>query len=124
MFIVYWESQFLTSFTHNSNEKASHLSLCGFALTTGTLQSCYHVVFRTNWASNPYTRGSYSCLSLEFDPKFFSVMLEPLYHEDKPIVLFAGEAYHPTFYSAMHGAYATGLQQAEVISKYINGKQS
>lgn len=45
-------------------------------------------------------------------------MLEPLYHKDKPVMLFAGEAYHPSFMTTMHAAYVTGVKQAKIIADY------
>ena len=47
-------------------------------------------------------------------------MLEPIFYNDSPAILFAGEAYHHKWMSTLHGAYDTGRQQANVIAQYLS----
>lgn len=37
-------------------------------------------------------------------------------HFQMPIVLFAGEATNPTQYAMVHGAYATGIREADRLA--------
>ncbi|XP_067949636.1 uncharacterized protein [Watersipora subatra] len=79
---------------------------------------------RTNWSGNKFFQGSYiSDLMPKHKPEFLKQMLEPIYWNDKPVIMFAGEAYHEKWMSTIHGAYDTGVQQAMVISDYLNSQQ-
>lgn len=91
--------------------------------------------FSTRWRSNPFIRGAYSYISTDCDyndtisesmlsrtltvndfygtqnslenkPKIFL-------QNDAPIVLFAGEACHDKFFSTAHGAFLSGMEQAQ-----------
>lgn len=82
---------------------------------------------RTAWSSNKYIRGGYSsltpsCEKLKCTP---ASLAKPIGGRtiDKnskilPIMLFAGEATHETFYSTAHGAYESGIKQANLFLKY------
>ncbi|ESO98426.1 hypothetical protein LOTGIDRAFT_114635 [Lottia gigantea] len=76
-------------------------------------------VIRTRWGNNPYTRGSYSFLAIGARQKDIMTLQEPLTagDDEKPRVLFAGEATHTTFYSTTHGALLTGYREAQRIVK-------
>ncbi|XP_045450320.1 spermine oxidase-like [Melitaea cinxia] len=73
-------------------------------------------ILRTQWASNPLTRGSYSYRSVATEEKGGSsaILSEPLYHgNDFPVACFAGEATSYHHYSGVHGAVESGFREAE-----------
>ncbi|KAK4878240.1 hypothetical protein RN001_010746 [Aquatica leii] len=74
-------------------------------------------VIRHNWYSDKHFRGTYSFQSLQTRKGNHSDAVElstPLLSNTsaKPIVLFAGEATHPKYYSTVHGAIETGFREA------------
>ncbi|XP_026674215.1 uncharacterized protein LOC108630773 isoform X2 [Ceratina calcarata] len=84
--------------------------------------------FRTQWNANKYVRGSYSHITTKCDangitPKNLS---EPIWgkrlgesgSKDVPMIMLAGEATHETYYSTTHGAYDTGVKQAQIYLQY------
>ncbi|XP_045501362.1 peroxisomal N(1)-acetyl-spermine/spermidine oxidase-like isoform X1 [Colias croceus] len=73
-------------------------------------------ITRTEWASNPIARGSYSYRSVVTEEKGGSAIIlsEPLYYEGNfPIVCFAGEATSHHRYTAVHGAVESGFREAD-----------
>lgn len=84
--------------------------------------------FRTQWYSNKYVRGSYSHITTKCDangitPKNLSKPIwgkrvEESGSKDVPIIMFAGEATHEIYYSTTHGAYDTGVKQAQTYLQY------
>ena len=81
----------------------------------------------TQWVTSPWTRGSYSFLSREARGSDFDCLASPLpYGSDgeKGIpalqLMFAGEATHRQFYGTVHGAYLTGVREAERLLKHLN----
>ncbi|XP_053327207.1 peroxisomal N(1)-acetyl-spermine/spermidine oxidase-like [Spea bombifrons] len=86
-------------------------------------------VLRSTWHSNPYIRGSYTNVPVGVDAvKEQTALAEPLPspHQKKTLrplqVLFAGEATHANFYTTTHGAFLTGVREAERILKLYDGK--
>ncbi|GLH03199.1 Protein anon-37Cs [Gryllus bimaculatus] len=90
-----------------------------------------HKVIRTSWYGNPYIRGAYSNTSISCDVSKVgpSTLSDPVYAEtspinssfsteQRPVLLFAGEATHETHFSTTHGAFESGQKQAEVILAY------
>ena len=83
-------------------------------------------VDRTQWAINPWTRGSYSFLSKAASASDFDILASPLPYESagsKKVpafqLLFAGEATHRQCYGTVHGAYLTGVREAERLLKHF-----
>ncbi|KAG6456712.1 hypothetical protein O3G_MSEX009889 [Manduca sexta] len=72
-------------------------------------------IIRSNWYSNPYTRGSYTydnLLTVQY-PNSRVDLGEPLVDSaGNPRVLFAGEATNLTQFSTVHGASETGYKEA------------
>lgn len=68
-------------------------------------------VLVTRWAADPYARGSYSFLAVGSSPADQQALAEPV--ADR--VAFAGEATHPEFFATVHGAYLSGLREADRI---------
>uniref|UniRef100_A0A672KJL2 Peroxisomal N(1)-acetyl-spermine/spermidine oxidase-like n=2 Tax=Sinocyclocheilus grahami TaxID=75366 RepID=A0A672KJL2_SINGR len=82
----------------------------------------------SRWGSDSYVRGSYTFIPDGVDGvKAHKALASPLPPKDKCRgkkhlqVLFAGEATHENFYTTTHGAYLTGVREAErIISYYTN----
>ncbi|XP_053554182.1 peroxisomal N(1)-acetyl-spermine/spermidine oxidase [Bombina bombina] len=88
-------------------------------------------VLRSTWHSNPYIRGSYTNVPVGIDAvKEQTALQEPLpstYHKKniRPLqVLFAGEATHINFYTTTHGAYLSGVREAERILQHYSARSS
>ncbi|XP_014236124.1 spermine oxidase-like [Trichogramma pretiosum] len=81
------------------------------------------------WGSNRYFKGSYSHITKKCDITGVSpaTLAEPIWgkriknnlHENLPILMFAGEATHENYYSTTHGAYDTGVKQANIFLKHF-----
>ena len=73
--------------------------------------------YSTSWYNQPYSGGSYTAIGAGGSQADIEKMAEPLTvregRTDKPVVLFAGEHCHPSFYSTGHGAYLTGRAAAQ-----------
>src|SRR5262245_1594691 len=65
----------------------------------------------TRWAADPYARGSYSFLAVGSSPADLRALAEPV--SDR--LLFAGEATHQGCFATVHGAYMTGVREAQRI---------
>ena len=65
----------------------------------------------TRWAADPFARGSYSFLGVGSSPDDQRALAEPV--GDR--LGFAGEATHVEFFATVHGAYLSGLREAERI---------
>lgn len=70
----------------------------------------------TTWASQPYTRGSYTSIAVGASQIDIDFIAQPILDENnKHKILFAGEHTHTTFYSTVHGAFLTGRSAAQTI---------
>lgn len=82
-------------------------------------------VMTTNWHSNPYTLGSYSFIHKNSKSARNDVenLAAPIYIDDTPRVMFAGEATHLRYYSTVTAAYLSGQREAKrLIAHYGNDK--
>ncbi|XP_039758714.1 spermine oxidase-like isoform X1 [Pararge aegeria] len=73
-------------------------------------------ILRSQWASNPLIRGSYSYRSVytEENDASAKALSEPLYHGDSfPVVGFAGEATSYHRHNGVHGAVEAGFREAD-----------
>ncbi|XP_063220587.1 peroxisomal N(1)-acetyl-spermine/spermidine oxidase-like [Bacillus rossius redtenbacheri] len=81
---------------------------------------------RTQWHGNQYVRGGYSHHSCRCDVSHSepAVLAQPVCsgagHARRPVLLLAGEATHPCYYSTTHGAYETGQRQAERVLAHLH----
>ncbi|KAK6183040.1 hypothetical protein SNE40_010592 [Patella caerulea] len=74
-------------------------------------------VLVTKWNSDKWSCGSYSYMKQESSESRRNDLAQPLYNDDnKPVVLFAGEAYHKTRYSTTDGARSSGIDQAQILT--------
>lgn len=95
--------------------------------------------FSSRWNSNPFVRGSYSYTSVncDYEPTFLKALQEtlvcnqynPLTGEmeinqdhicqpalsSSPTIHFAGEACHEKYFSTVHGAFLSGMEQAQKL---------
>ncbi|GFG38328.1 hypothetical protein Cfor_01739 [Coptotermes formosanus] len=78
----------------------------------------------TSWHKQPYTRGAYTAMAVGASQLDIEQIAQPLYANPQqkkvscmliPVVLFAGEHTHSSFYSTVHGAYLTGRSAAQVL---------
>ncbi|MEM6531298.1 MAG: FAD-dependent oxidoreductase [Myxococcota bacterium] len=65
-------------------------------------------MLRTGWASDRFSRGSYSFPATGMDPSDYDRLAQPL----TPRILFAGEATHRLHPATVHGAYESGVREA------------
>ncbi|KAL6585821.1 hypothetical protein OROMI_002465 [Orobanche minor] len=87
----------------------------------------FEKVLRTQWGTNPLFLGSYSYVAVGSSTDDMDTLAEPLPqingHDDSSPslqILFAGEATHRTHYSTTHGAYFSGLREANRLLKHYN----
>merc|ERR1712127_134282 len=76
----------------------------------------------TSWHSQPYTGGSSPSIGTGGSQQDVEKLAEPLFSRGKvkkPLVGFAGEHCHPSFYSTGHGAYLTGRTAAQVMIRTV-----
>lgn len=74
--------------------------------------------FVTKWSEDPYSKGSYTFVCTESSVNDIELLSQPIYSDpchEKPILLFAGEACHPNYYSTVHGAFLTGKKSASYL---------
>ncbi|KAL4302424.1 hypothetical protein GQ457_10G001050 [Hibiscus cannabinus] len=84
-------------------------------------------VLKTKWGSDPLFLGSYSYVAVGSSGADFDTMAEPLpksptgtVHHNPLQILFAGEATHRTHYSTTHGAYFSGLREANRLLQHYH----
>jgi monoamine oxidase len=65
----------------------------------------------TRWAEDPFARGSYSFVAVGSSPDDMEALGEPVGER----LLFAGEATNPEFFATVHGAYLSGVREADRI---------
>ncbi|XP_074595076.1 spermine oxidase-like [Brevipalpus obovatus] len=81
-------------------------------------------VLVTKWASDPYSLGSYSFISIDSVHNDIDQLAAPIYSTNKknetidsrPSILFAGEATHSCFFSTVHGAFISGKKAALLLN--------
>ncbi|XP_048516015.1 spermine oxidase-like isoform X2 [Athalia rosae] len=83
-------------------------------------------MMRSSWHKNKHFRGCYSFRSLESDRLnvWAKNLAEPITgSNDKPVILFGGEATHEHYYSTVHGAIETGFREADRLSNYYRERK-
>jgi monoamine oxidase len=70
-------------------------------------------VHRSEWGSNPLTRGSYSYPAAGSGLEDIGVLAQPVCCDGRPVLLFAGEATHTSHYGTASGAFLTGEREAD-----------
>lgn len=84
-------------------------------------------VMKSTWHRNPFIRGSYTNVPVGVDAvKEQTALAEPVpsTHQKSDLpplqVLFAGEATHINYYTTTHGAYLSGVREAERILQHYS----
>ncbi|CAA0814269.1 Probable polyamine oxidase 5 [Striga hermonthica] len=84
-------------------------------------------VLRSRWGSDPLFLGSYSYVAVGSSLDDMDVLAEPLPENKNNLdstkklqILFAGEATDRTHYSTTHGAYFSGLREADRLLEHYN----
>jgi polyamine oxidase len=65
----------------------------------------------TRWGTDQYARGSYSFIAVGSSPDDMHALGEPVGGR----LLFAGEATNPEWFGTVHGAYMSGLREADRV---------
>ncbi|KOC63638.1 putative polyamine oxidase 5 [Habropoda laboriosa] len=79
-------------------------------------------VIRSKWHQNKHFRGTYSYRSMETvaTNSSASQLAEPIVKNEKPVVLFGGEATNEHHFSTVHGAIGSGWREADrLIRLYL-----
>ena len=71
----------------------------------------------SDWTTNNFFRGTYSYLPVGATENDIENLLEPVFYDDGTALLFSGEMSQPKFYSTTHGAYLSGIREAERVIK-------
>ncbi|XP_027332285.1 probable polyamine oxidase 5 [Abrus precatorius] len=82
-------------------------------------------VLKSKWGTDPLFLGSYSYVAVGSSGDDLDTMAEPLpkdscCHPSPLQILFAGEATHRTHYSTTHGAYFSGLREANRLLQHYH----
>ncbi|CAO1424857.1 unnamed protein product [Diamesa serratosioi] len=84
----------------------------------------------SRWNSNKFIRGAYSftCKNCDKLPDWEKTLSKPIVHNlpdgTRNAVLLAGEATHHQYFSTVHGAFLSGMEQAETILNFISEDQN
>lgn len=68
-------------------------------------------LLRTKWQTNPYSLGSYSYTSIDTTMQDFYNIAAPINNK----IFFAGEHTEADYFSTVHGAYLSGIREANRI---------
>lgn len=84
-------------------------------------------VLKSRWGTDPLFLGSYSYVAVGSSGDDLDTMAEPLPRESHEIstspelqILFAGEGTHRTHYSTTHGAYFSGIREADRLLQHYD----
>ncbi|MGW0523221.1 FAD-dependent oxidoreductase [Crossiella sp. NPDC003009] len=64
------------------------------------------------WSSDPFARGSYTCIGVDASPQDLATLAEPVDER----LFFAGGGTNPYHWGCVHSAYETGRREAARIS--------
>lgn len=70
-------------------------------------------MIQTRWSSDPYSYGSYSFVPVGGKTEYYDTLARPIDER----VFFAGEATHRTYPGTVHGAYLSGIREANRVVK-------
>ncbi|XP_076943258.1 putative polyamine oxidase 5 [Bidens hawaiensis] len=100
--------------TFLSSSPDSHEPQCNGNVIKNSSKLNLVKVLKTKWGSDPLFLGSYSYVAVGSSICDMDTLAEPLTKSGShPLqILFAGEATHRTHYSTTHGAYFSGIREA------------
>jgi monoamine oxidase len=70
--------------------------------------------FNTKWLGDPFSRGSYSYIPTGASCTDYEKIAAPINNR----IFFAGEATSARYPATMHGAYLSGIREAEKIINF------
>ncbi|KAJ0799679.1 putative non-specific polyamine oxidase [Helianthus annuus] len=107
----------LSSFLSNASD--SHEQCNGNVIKNSSKVNLVKVL-KSKWASDPLFLGSYSYVAVGSSGCDIDTLAEPLNTSGShPLqILFAGEATHRTHYSTTHGAYFSGIREANRLLEH------
>ncbi|XP_023337296.1 peroxisomal N(1)-acetyl-spermine/spermidine oxidase isoform X2 [Eurytemora carolleeae] len=76
-------------------------------------------VRRHPWLADPYALGTWSYPSIYSTHQDYKELSTPLPSPTVPRLLLAGEHVHPQYWSFMHGARLSGIEQADKIAEFM-----
>nr|KAG5714699.1 hypothetical protein BaRGS_000187 [Batillaria attramentaria] len=79
------------------------------------------LVLRSNWNTDPLYLGTYSYPSTESRDTDIEDLIQPLPDDCHPVLLFAGEATHPCFYSTVHVKMSDNSVSVVVVGAGVAG---
>jgi monoamine oxidase len=88
-------------------------SMASFRKIFGNSVPDPEAVVQTRWSSDPYSYGSYSYISVGAKTEYYDTLARPIDNR----VFFAGEATHRTYPGTVHGAYLSGIREANRVVK-------
>uniref|UniRef100_A0A2P2KEN7 Uncharacterized protein MANES_03G033700 n=1 Tax=Rhizophora mucronata TaxID=61149 RepID=A0A2P2KEN7_RHIMU len=134
--IVNGVSTTLTAFSHppieqadsNACELQHNRNASSLAGTSNGSEVLFTKVLKSKWGNDPLFLGSYSYIAVGSSGDDMDSLAEPLPRigslesaSPPPLqILFAGEATHRTHYSTTHGAYFSGLREANRLLQHYN----
>lgn len=121
-------SNFLCKPSHTKGNPSSHELSNGNLNSEEKFEVKISKVLKTHWGSDPLFLGSYSYVAVGSSGDDLDRMAEPLPRMSSqestvspPLqLLFAGEATHRTHYSTTHGAYFSGLREANRLLQHYH----
>ncbi|KAL8209299.1 hypothetical protein R6Q57_006031 [Mikania cordata] len=107
----------LSEFLSNSSD--SHEQCYGNVIKNSSKVDLVKVL-KTKWSNDPLFLGSYSYIAVGSSGCDMDTLAEPLTKSGShPLqILFAGEATHRTHYSTTHGAYFSGIREANRLLEH------
>lgn len=120
-------SSFLPYSQHNGKDSNSHGNLNSLESSSGR-ELKFTKCLKSKWANDPLFLGSYSYVAVGSSGEDLDTMAMPLPKQTSfgsksstPLqILFAGEATHRTHYSTTHGAYFSGIREANRLLQHYN----
>jgi len=76
-------------------------------------------ILRHPWLADPLALGTWSYPSVNTKHQDYYELMRAMPSPENPRLLLAGEHVHPQYWSFMHGARLSGIEQADKIIKYM-----
>ncbi|KMQ50999.1 amine oxidase [Chitinispirillum alkaliphilum] len=92
------------------NQQLKNSMLTTLELIMGEINETPNHVAISRWSQNPLTRGSYSFVPVNANHSDYSTLAQPF-----GTILFAGEATSSEYPGTVHGAYLSGVREAQRI---------
>jgi len=114
----------------SSSSSSQHTSLINSILFLFIISAIFNKkpkdAFVTRWRSDPWTRGSYSFVSVDSNGSDYDYLAEPITPSSKtskqvPRVFFAGEHTIRNYPATVHGALLSGLRESRKIADIFLG---